>query len=209
MLSLNLLIIITTVLVSISGFNNPQRLTRLVFNPFVIKARGEWYRVVTHAFVHTNWSHLFVNMFVLFFFGGNIEQLLTSSYGFAGKIYFLLLYLGGVVFATLPAFKRHINHPGYNAVGASGAVSAVLFAHILTGPTLTIYLFLAIPMPSFIFGIAYLWYEAWMDKRSNDNVAHDAHFWGALFGVAFMVALDFRYLTGFFTQISHWFTNLF
>lgn len=209
MISINWILILATVVISMQGFGSSERLSKLMFNPYVVKLRGEWYRVLTHAFVHTNWSHLLVNMFVLFFFGRNMEYIFTDMYGNMGKLYFVLLYFGGIIFATLPAFKKHINNPGYNSVGASGAVSAVLFAHILVLPTETLYLYFAIPLPSFLFGIAYLWYEAWMDKRSSDNVAHDAHFWGALFGVAFMIAVDFNFLFQFFNQITTWVTNLF
>jgi membrane associated rhomboid family serine protease len=204
MFTLNLIIIIVTALISISAFSNNNLFQSWLFNPYVVKLRNEWHRVVTHAFIHADYGHLLVNMFVLFFFGRNMEMILITSYGFMGKLYFLLLYFGGIIFATLPAFKKHINNPSYNAVGASGAVSAVLFAHILVMPTEILYLYFAIPLPSFLFGIGYLWYSVWMDKKSNDNVAHDAHFWGALFGILFMVALDVRYLADFFSQIFVW-----
>ncbi len=209
MIPINLILILATVVISFQAFGSSARLSRLMFNPYVVKLRGEWYRVISHAFVHSNWGHLLVNMFVLYFFGQNMEYIFTEMYGTAGKIYYVLLYFGGIIFATLPAFRRHVNNPGYNAVGASGAVSAVLFAHILVLPTETLYLYFAIPLPSFLFGIGYLWYEAWMDKKSTDNVAHDAHFWGALYGIAFMIAVDYQFLFSFFTQISSWVTSLF
>lgn len=209
MIPVNIILIILTVISSFMAFGSTNRLTKLMFNPYVVKQRGEWYRVISHAFVHSNWGHLLVNMFVLFFFGQNMEYIFTDLYGVMGKVYFLILYFGGIIFATLPSFKKHVNNPGYNAVGASGAVSAVLFAHILVLPTETLYLYFAIPLPSFLFGIGYLWYESWMDKRSDDNVAHDAHIWGAIFGIAFMIAVDYNFLLGFFGQISTWITNLF
>lgn len=204
MISLNLILIGITAIISISAFNNDALFQRMIFNPYLVKHRNEWYRVVTHAFIHANYSHLLVNMFVLYFFGRNMEMVLQNVYGFMGELYFILLYFGGIIFATLPSFKKHINNPNYNAVGASGAVSAVLFAHILLMPTEILYLYFAIPMPSFLFGIGYLWYSVWMDKKSNDNVAHDAHYWGALFGILFMVALNFQFLTNFFAQIYVW-----
>jgi membrane associated rhomboid family serine protease len=204
MISLNLILIGITAIISISAFNNDSLFQRMIFNPYVVKHRNEWYRVVTHAFIHANYSHLLVNMFVLYFFGRNMEMVLQNAYGFMGELYFILLYFGGMIFATLPSFRKHINNPNYNAVGASGAVSAVLFAHILLMPTEILYLYFAIPMPSFLFGIGYLWYSVWMDKKSNDNVAHDAHYWGALFGILFMVALNFQFLTNFFAQIYVW-----
>lgn len=209
MFSFNNILILVTVLISVPAFGSSERMSKLVFNPYVVKLRKEWYRVITHGFVHVGWGHLLVNMFVLFFFGRNMEHILMTHFGEMGRVYFLMLYFGGMIFATLPAFKKHANNPNYNSVGASGAVSAVLFAHILVLPTELLYLYFAIPIPSFIFGIAYLWYEAWMDKKSADNIAHDAHFWGAIFGVAFMVAVDYNYFIQFFVQISQWISNLF
>lgn len=209
MFSFNNILILATVLISIPAFGSSERMSKLVFNPYVVRLRNEWYRVVTHGFIHVGWGHLLVNMFVLFFFGRNMEHILMSHFGEIGRVFFLILYFGGMIFATLPAFKKHSSNPNYNSVGASGAVSAVLFAHILVLPTEMLYLYFAIPVPSFIFGIAYLWYEAWMDKKSADNIAHDAHFWGAIFGVAFMVAVDYNYFIQFFVQISQWISNLF
>lgn len=208
MISFNLILILVTAVISFLAFSKQDLFSKLVFNPYVIKTRKEWHRVITHAFIHGDWGHLFVNMFVLYFFGSNMEHILTSHFGAMGKLYFLVLYFGGIIFATLPAFRKHANNPAYNSVGASGAVSAVLFAHILVLPTELLYLYFAIPLPSFLFGIGYLWYEAWMDKRANDNVAHDAHFWGALFGIAFMIAVDYHYFFDFFIQIYDWLSNL-
>ncbi len=207
--SVTFILIAITVAFSLPGVNDPARLSKWVFNPYVVRVRKEWYRVVSHAFVHAGWVHLLVNMFVLFFFGHSVENYLRAVYGHAGVVYFVLLYLGGILFATLPAFKKHSDNPRYNSVGASGAVAAVLFAHILLKPTEMLYLYFAIPLPSFVFGIGYLWYEAYMDKRGGDRIAHDAHFWGAIFGVAFMIALDFNNLLMFFNQVSYWIQNLF
>ena len=103
------------------------------------------------------------------------------------------LYVGGILFSSLVGYQRHIHDPGYRAVGASGAVAAVLFAHILMLPTQAIYLmFIPIPIPSFVFGILYLAYERYMDRRGGDNVAHDAHFHGAVFGVVYTAVLHPR-----------------
>lgn len=208
-LSVTFILILVTVLVSVPVFNNHDSMSKLLFNPYVVKVRGEWYRFISHAFIHANWTHLLVNMFVLYIFGSGVEAFIIQQFGQPGKLYFLLLYVGGILFASLPSYRKHIANPGYNALGASGAVSAVLFAHILLKPTDLLYLYFAIPLPSFVFGIGYLWYEAYMDKRAGDNIAHDAHFWGALFGVIFMIAVDVNHLTNFVYQVSNWITNLF
>ncbi len=201
--SITLLIIIVTALVSIGAWQDRRVFLALLFEPFVIRARGEWHRFVTHAFIHADGYHLFVNMFVLYMFGANVERLYQGLTDGSGALAFSGLYLGGILFSSLVGYRRHIHDPGYRAVGASGAVAAVLFAHILMLPTQSIYLmFIPIPIPSFVFGILYLVYERYMDKRGGDNVAHDAHFHGALFGVVYTaiveprLVLDLGYLQG-------------
>lgn len=186
-----LVIIVITVLVSISAFNSHRLFGQLLFEPFVVKARGEWYRFITHAFVHANWSHLLVNLFVLFGFGSQVEPMLGWITGGASVLPYLMLYTGGVLFSSLPAYRKHLHDPNYRAVGASGAVSAVLFAMIIMVPSAPIsFLFFPVPIPAWIFGLLYLAYSWYMDKRNEDHVAHDAHFFGALFGVAFMLVLE-------------------
>ncbi|HOP42117.1 MAG TPA: rhomboid family intramembrane serine protease [Flavobacteriales bacterium] len=191
--SITLLIIIVTALVSIGAWQDRRVFLALLFEPFVIRARGEWHRFVTHAFIHADGYHLFVNMFVLYMFGANVERLYQGLTDGSGALAFSGLYLGGILFSSLVGYRRHIHDPGYRAVGASGAVAAVLFAHILMLPTQSIYLmFIPIPIPSFVFGILYLAYERYMDKRGGDNVAHDAHFHGALFGVVYTAIVEPR-----------------
>ncbi len=191
--SITLLIIIVTALVSIGAWQDRRVFLALLFEPFVIRARGEWHRFVTHAFIHADGYHLFVNMFVLYMFGANVERLYQGLTDGSGALAFSGLYLGGILFSSLVGYRRHIHDPGYRAVGASGAVAAVLLAHILMLPTQSIYLmFIPIPIPSFVFGILYLAYERYMDKRGGDNVAHDAHFHGALFGVVYTAIVEPR-----------------
>ncbi len=185
-LSITLAIIAVTALVSIPAFGDQRLFTNLLFEPFVIKARGQWYRFLSHALVHANWPHLIVNMFVLYMFGRNVEVLYTILLRDTAWIAYLTLYVGGVIFASLPGYRRHVLNPSYRAVGASGAVSAVLFAQVLMMPTSEVgFLFIPFPIPAFVFGILYLVYSWYMDKRGGDNVAHDAHFYGAVFGIVF------------------------
>lgn len=187
---MTLYIIIITGLVSFAAFQNRDLMSKLMFNAYLVKHSNEWFRVFTHAFVHSGWMHLFVNMWVLWIFGGMVEEQFILNKGLIGKGGYLALYLGGILFATLPSFKRHQDNFNYNAVGASGAVAAVLFSAIYFSPTMNLYLmFIPIPIPAIIFGIGYLALEWYLDKKSNDNIAHDAHFWGAAFGFAFSVLM--------------------
>jgi membrane associated rhomboid family serine protease len=182
-------IIAITVVVSLLGLRDARVFQLLVFEPFTMHARREWHRFVTHAALHAHLPHLFINMFVLWSFGRVLEPSLGAISASGGGLAFLLLFLGGTVFAALPSYKRHIHDPGYRAVGASGAVAAVLFATILLYPMQDLYLFAAIPIKGWLFGPLYLAYEYYMDKRGQDNVAHDAHFYGALFGLGFITLL--------------------
>lgn len=191
------IILIITVIVSLLCFNNRDLFAKLLFNPYQVLQRKEYHRILSHTLVHGGVFHLFVNMFVLYMFGSVVEDSLGFLKNNSGAFHFAMLYIGGGIFATLPSFAKHRNNPGYNAVGASGAVAAVLFAYVLMYPTEKVYLYAIIPMYSIVFGAAYLFYEWYMDKRSNDNVAHDAHFYGALFGVIYTIFMDVDLLLDF------------
>jgi len=202
LLSVTNIIIVVTAIISFMAFNNRELFSKLLFNPYLVVHRKEWHRVITHTLIHSGITHLFINMFVLFMFGKIVEGQFGAFKGAGGTAYFILLYVGGAIFATLPSFAKHKDNPNYNAIGASGAVSAVLFSYVLMYPTAKVYLYGIIPLYSIVFGIAYLFYEWYMDKKAQDNVAHDAHFYGAIFGVAFTIFTDpdlilhFGYLQG-------------
>ena len=135
--------------------------------------------------------HLLINMFVLWSFGEIVETFLKNSFGLKGELYYVLLYVAGILFSTLVDFRNNKDNIYYNAVGASGAVSAVVFASILIYPGGSIFVFpIPIPIPSWLFGILYLAYSAYMAKRGTDNVGHTAHFWGAVVGVIFMLIVS-------------------
>jgi len=184
-----LAIIIITSVISIMAFNNPQLLNRLQFNAYDIKHNRQGWRFFTYGLVHGGWAHLAINMFVLWSFGRIVYMLYGYHFGAIGLLYFLLLYVGGIMFSVLFDYRRHKNDSWYNAVGASGAVSAIVFASIILYPSGGIYLFL-IPfeIPSPVFGILYLFYSAYMARRGRDNIGHDAHFWGAIYGVILTIA---------------------
>ncbi|MDD4425143.1 MAG: rhomboid family intramembrane serine protease, partial [Mariniphaga sp.] len=153
--------------------------------------RKQYYRLISHAFVHIGWTHLIVNMLVLYFFGRNVEYYFSryDFFGQRGEFYFVLLYLGGILASNAWSLVKYKNDYYYNAVGASGAVSAVLFTFIFLAPWEKLYLFAIIPIPGILFGIGYLIYSYQMSKRKTDNIAHDAHFLGAVFGFIFPILL--------------------
>jgi len=164
-------------------------MSKLQFNAAQIIHRKEYYRLISHAFIHANWSHLGVNMLVLFFFGRNIETYFDYYFGRSANAYFVLLYFGGILASNIWSLAKNRNNYYYNAVGASGAVSAVLFASIFFDPWNLLYFFAIIPIPGIVFAIGYLFYSYYMSKKKNDNVAHDAHFLGAVFGFIFPILL--------------------
>lgn len=201
---MTLIIVIMTALVSLAAFQNRELMAKLMFNAYLVKHSNEWYRMFSHAFIHSGWMHLGVNMWVLWMFGGLSESFFEGYRGATGPIIFLALYVGGILFATLPSYKRHQDNFNYNAVGASGAVAAVLFAAIYAMPTMNLYLmFIPIPIPAVVFGIGYLVLEWYLDKKSNDSIAHDAHFWGAGFGFIFSVVMVPDRMQGFISEITY------
>jgi membrane associated rhomboid family serine protease len=189
-LGLNLILIIITVIISFSAFNRPELAERLKFNAYRIRHAGESWRFLTYALVHADWLHLLVNMYVLYAFGRLVEQAFITGFGNIGYLYYGLLYIGGVIFSTLFDFGKNKENPYYNAVGASGAVSAVLFASILLHPFGSIFIFpIPFSIPSWVFGILYIIYSAYMGRRGKDNIGHNAHLWGAIFGLVFTIIL--------------------
>ncbi len=187
-----LIIIGLTVAVSLLAFNNPRLKQQLVLWPPAVRRNKEYWRLLSYGLVHADGMHLFFNMFTLYMFGQFMEVYLTARIGPLGLP---LLYLGGLLVSILPSYLKHQNDPNYYSLGASGAVSAVLFAFVLLRPGATIYL-LVIPVPALIFGVAYLAYSWYMDRQSNDNINHSAHLWGAGFGLLFMTLLDPRLVSG-------------
>ena len=188
---LTLIIIALTCLVSISAFSNRVVFSKLLFNANIIRSHREWYRFLSHAFLHADWIHLFMNMYVLYMFGSMVEGIFTDAFGtMKGEIYFFLLYFISIAAASFPSYQKHKEDAYYNSVGASGAVSAVVFSSILLNPWMSLSLmFIPIPIPAPIFGILYLVYCRYAAKHSKDNVAHDVHYWGSLFGFVFTLVV--------------------
>lgn len=201
-MSLNLIIIGITVIVSIVAFSNPEWFEKLKFDAYLIKHNRQLWRFLSYALVHAGWLHLLINMWVLYLFGRIVETNFTGVFGIRGLLFYFLLYLGGIIFSILLDFGKHKDDPYYSAVGASGAVSAVLFASILIYPTSGIYIFpIPFSIPAWLFGILYLLYSAYMGRRGEDNIGHNAHLFGALFGIVFTAIIVPDILKHFITQL--------
>lgn len=178
------IIVVITAIISVMAFNNSTLLHKSIFNPYIIKRNKEWFRFWSAGFIHADFMHLGFNMLALFSFGKYVEQAFGEYIGSAGRLMFILLYFVGMFFSHIFSYIKNQDNPSYNALGASGAVSAVIFSSIVLFPNSEIF-FYFIPIKAYIFGPLYLIMSAYLAKQGNDNIGHDAHFYGALFGVGF------------------------
>lgn len=181
------MIIAVTVGVSVACFRRVEWFGRLALRPERVMQGGEWWRVLTHGFVHADWGHLLVNLFTYWSFGVFVESAFVGL-GF-GEWAYLVLYFGGMVVAAVPDVVRYRRAPWYASVGASGAVSAVLFTAIFLMPLEIILVFGVIPVPGIVFGVVYLVYCQYMARRGEGRINHRAHFYGAVFGFVFPILL--------------------
>lgn len=189
-------IIIITVIVSLLALNNQKLMNRLIFWPPGIE-RGQYDRFITHGFIHADGTHLLFNMITLFFFGSVIENFYRQ---YLFDLGFVLFYLGGLIAAIIPSYLQHKHDSHWASLGASGAVSAVLFAYILFQPWKLIFVFF-IPVPAIIFAVLYVAYSIWSGKKNNSNVNHSAHLWGAAYGVIMTLILEPRMFGHFLNQL--------
>lgn len=202
-MSITLIILGITVALSVYALSNAEVFYKLELSPYVVHHKKQWYRLLSHAFIHADYMHLGFNMYVFYQFGKLVERqyaMLTPQ----SEIMFTVLYIGGALFASIPSLQKHKDNYGYRAVGASGAVAAVLFAFILINPTAPLsFFFIPIRIPAWLIGVGYLAVEYYLDKRktSNDRIAHDAHYWGAIFGLTFTLLVEPSLFSRFFNQI--------
>ena len=184
---ITLLLIAATCVVSLVAFRTPSLLMRLILWPPAIGRHRQYDRLVTYGFIHADFWHLFFNMFTLFFFGRQIEGWMAAQ---KGPWVFPLFYFSALVVSILPTYLKHQKDPNYRSLGASGAVSAVLFAFILFDPWSKLIIFpIPLPIPAILFAALYVGYTIWMDRNGRDNVNHSAHLWGAAYGVLFTLLL--------------------
>lgn len=196
-------------IVSLWAFKNENVKSTLLFAPYYIKSKNQHWRWITYVFVHANWPHLLVNLWVFFTFVNRVEGVFMQSFSFP-KITFILFIILSAVASSLSDFAKNRNNPQYASLGASGVVSAVLFMFIVYYPTSPLQ-FIILPgvnIPAFVIGILYLLYEYQM-RRKNDGIAHDAHIFGALFGILAPIAIDPSIYLKSFHSISNWIQTIF
>jgi membrane associated rhomboid family serine protease len=201
-MSVTIILILATVLFSMAAWREPSMFEKYSFKPYRVKKNREYLRFFSSSFLHANWSHLFFNLFTLFFFGPNIEHWFSMVKGGNGWMYFLALYISAMVISELGTFFKYRNESRYASIGASGAVSAVLFSAIWFNPTERI-LVMFIPMPGFAFGAIYLLYTAWAAKNDySGQINHDAHFYGSIWGVLFTMLVCPESIWHFFESLA-------
>lgn len=212
MFSITIIILILTCIVSFTAFSNQKVIDDLIFYPPAITQRNQWYRFVTNGMIHADIAHLAFNMFSFYLFGSFVEKDFISLFNENGNILFLAMYITALAVCLIPTYFQHKDNYHYRSLGASGAVSAVVFAGIFLNPTIKIGLIIIPPIiPGFVFGPLYLVLSAYMAKRGGDNINHSAHFWGAVWGIVFVIVTcllltEFNPITHFLVQVSNYFS---
>lgn len=190
-LTLTTIIIGITAITSILAFNRYEMLDRWMFMPYRIKKRGQWDRFLLSGFIHKDYMHLLFNMFTFYFFGGVVEMFLRYTFGgLTGGILFVVFYLLGIIISDIPTYKKYREDSHYRALGASGGTAATVFASIVIMPLSDICLFAIICLPGFILGVLFLIYSYVKGQKGEDNINHDAHLYGAIFGIIFILILS-------------------
>ncbi len=198
LLTITNIIVGITSLISFILMKNQAGKSALIFHPVTIRENNQWYRFVTSGLIHADMMHLAINMFVLWSFGNAIEAYYYPQFlGDFSTLKYLVLYVGGIIVSSIPSYLRHKDNPDYAALGASGGVSAVVFAVIIFAPWQNLYLYGVIAIPQIVAGVGYLVYSWYKDKRATDNIGHMAHLTGALWGFFFTGLMNVDLLTGF------------
>jgi membrane associated rhomboid family serine protease len=207
-MSVTLVLIIITAIVSLFAFSSQKAKEDLIFYPNAIVERNQYYRFVTYGFIHADISHLFFNMYALYLFGGACEKSFVDIFGSYGKTFYILMYFLALIVCVIPDFNKYKNTYHYRSLGASGAVSAVVFAYILFNPLQGIgLLFIPIFIPGFLFGILFLVISYFLGKKGGTAVNHSAHIWGAIFGIIFLIVFcqlfsDYPLLDNFIASVK-------
>jgi membrane associated rhomboid family serine protease len=187
-LSITIIIIIITSLVSFSAFSNEKLMDTLIFYPPAIHKNNQWYRFFSNGLLHADMTHLLFNMLSLYIFGRVVETQFGVIFGDKGNLLYLLMYILALAVCLIPTYNKNKDNYQYRSLGASGAVSAVIFASILLNPLMGMGLFfIPVFIAAFLFGFIYLAVSSWLDRKDGGNINHSAHIFGALFGIGFMI----------------------
>jgi membrane associated rhomboid family serine protease len=209
-MSYTIIIIIITCIVSFTAFSNQQLMNNLIFYPPAVTNEKQWYRFISSGLLHADFNHLIFNMISMFMFGRYVEDDFTELFGHNGKFLYLLMYVAALAVSLLPTYFKNRNNSYYRSLGASGAVSAVVFAGLVLRPDITVGFYFIPPIiPGFIFAPAYLIISAYLDRKGGDNINHSAHIWGALFGAAFIIIAskmlaDFNAVDNFIMRVKNY-----
>ncbi len=187
-MSITLYITIATVAISLLAMNNESLMDKLIFHPYSVARDNQLYQYITSGFIHADFMHLAFNMFSFYMFGDLVEQYFSMLFGASGSFFYLLLYFSALIVCLVPTYYQHKNKYNYRSLGASGAVSAIVFAGIFLQPTMQIGFFIIPPIiPGFIFGPIYLGLTAYLSKQGHGGINHSAHLWGSLYGILFLI----------------------
>src|SRR5690554_2517543 len=190
-ISITLIIIAITCISSYYASKNPVFMGQSMFTPYRISHYGEYQRFVLSGFIHKDGTHLLFNMFTFYFFGSVVEQFLAYRFGLiTGAVIYVFFYVFAIIIADIPTYLKRKDDPSYHALGASGGTSAAVFASIMLVPLADICIFGIFCLPGFILGLLFLGYSIYQGKQEKGTVNHDAHLYGALFGVLFILLLS-------------------
>jgi membrane associated rhomboid family serine protease len=207
MITITIAILAITCIVSFVAFSNEKMTEDLIFYPPAITNRNEWYRFITCGFIHADIMHLAFNMYSFYLFGRMVEDAFIQLFGVKGRVIYILLYVIALVVCLLPTYLQNKDNYHYRSLGASGAVSAVIFVGIFLFPTMKMGLFLIpVMIPGFVFGPIFLLLSAYLAKKGHGNINHSAHIWGAIFGIVFLIVCsqflsDYRPVEMFVSQV--------
>ncbi|MDX2001632.1 MAG: rhomboid family intramembrane serine protease [Chitinophagales bacterium] len=196
-------ITVVTLALSMWSFQSTEIRDKLIFNPYRIKRNREWYRFLTAGFIHADFGHLLFNLVSFFFFGPFVESIFLYHFDSLGPVFFALMYVLAIIASSIFSYFKHQDDYAYLALGASGAISAVIFSSILFDPwDNRICIYFVFCLPPLVFGIVYLMFSQYMARRGQDNIGHDAHFWGAVFGFIFPILLKPSLIVDFFNNVK-------
>lgn len=185
---ITLIITIITVAISILAMYNEPLMDKMIFNPYTVQRKKEWYRFISSGFIHADFIHLAFNMFSFYMFSDYVEQFFSMIFGAQGLTLYIILYISSLAVCLIPTYLKHKHQYHYNSLGASGAVSAIVFVGIFLQPTIQIGFFIIPPIiPGFIFGPIYLAITAYLSKNGQSGINHSAHLWGSIYGIVFLI----------------------